>query len=85
LGHESLEAGWSGPGRAVAGQPHTYPHKVDRRRRQDVLEMGFRRTSLAGASDPKGTDGLGDGPFNASAFGILGCVCLGLLTLPGGL
>jgi hypothetical protein len=47
--------------------------------------MGFCRASLAGTSDATGPHGLGDGPFNASALGILGFVRLGLLTRPCGL
>lgn len=69
--HKGLEAGLSGRGRTLAGQPHAYPHKIDRRSRQNLLEMGLRRTSIAGTADAEGPHSLGDGPFNPCALGIL--------------
>jgi hypothetical protein len=83
VGHEGLETGLSGLGWALAGQPYAYPHEIDRRGCYDVLEMRFRRTSIAGTSGAKRTHGLGDGPFNASALGILGFIRVGLLPLSG--
>lgn len=83
--HESLEAGLAGCGRTFAGSPPASPHQIDRRRGQNMREMGVRRTPIAGPSDANGPDGLSASPFNASALGILDSVRLGLLTRPGGL
>ena len=47
---------------------------VDRPGCQDMLETGVCCTSIEGTADPKGTHRLGDGPFNASALGLLGCI-----------
>ena len=85
LGHKGLESGWSGLGRTVTGQPQTHPDKGDRRGGQDMLETGFRCASRAGTSHPKRPHGLGDGPFNASALGVLGCLGRRPFPLPCGL
>jgi hypothetical protein len=53
-GHEGLETGWSGFGQALAGQPHRHSDNGHRRCRQDMLEMGFRRASIARTADAKG-------------------------------
>lgn len=81
--HEGLEAGLSGLGWALAGQPHPHPDIVHRRGGQDMLAMGFRRAPIAGPSAAKGSHGLGDGPLNARALGILRLVRFRLFPLPG--
>jgi hypothetical protein len=79
---EGLEAGVSDCGRAIAGQPHPYPDKVDGRGCRDMLEMGFCGSHIAGTSDAKGPHSLREGALNPRSLGILCFVGFGLLTLP---
>ena len=55
-----------------ARPPSAEPDQVHGDGSQDVLQMGFGEAKKAGATQLKGTDGLGVSTFNTSALTIEG-------------
>src|SRR5687768_13918700 len=74
LPHEGLKSRWPRLSWALARNPYAHADKVHRCSRQDMLQMGFGCAHIAGPSDAKGAHGLGNGSFNASALGVVGCI-----------
>jgi hypothetical protein len=80
--------GWNRDSLVLARRspPHHAPTRtnkpMDRRRRDDVLEMGVRCPPIAGTSDTQGAHGLGESPLKPGSLGIFRCIGGGLLTRP---
>ena len=78
--HQGDERRLSGFGRAMVPQPCGHPGKIDRRGREDMLEVRLRHPDVACMAYPIAADSVGDGALNPSSLRILYLIHFSLLT-----